>query len=180
MLEDMNVDAKMVIRIYMDGNSWCVLSGDDLEDGVAGFGDTVAEAIKDFSNNMEEYIGTYNLDNRHEIVRRRRLREEVDTLYRSLNKHEEDYDIVDAMIRELRDDQIGIVRVINDTRRLIEDKEYDIRYGVVKSAMMTGLAAGKVDALDDVYSPSEGDDEFVHEFNHWYDIGWNIATENNA
>ena len=133
----MNVDAKMVIRIYMDGNSWCVLYGGDLEVGIAGFGDTILEAIKDFSKNMEEFINPVesqvdDLEKRHEIVRRRRLREEVDTLYWSLNKHEEDYDIVDGMIRELRDDQIGIVRVINDTRRLIEDKKYDIRYGGVR------------------------------------------------
>lgn len=33
------------IRVYLDGNVWCALIGDDLQSGTAGFGNTPAEAI---------------------------------------------------------------------------------------------------------------------------------------
>ena len=32
-------------QIYIDGNQWCALYGADLQDGVAGFGDSPAEAM---------------------------------------------------------------------------------------------------------------------------------------
>lgn len=35
-------------RVYIDGNKWCALFGDNLQDGVAGFGDSPAEAMADF------------------------------------------------------------------------------------------------------------------------------------
>lgn len=31
-----------------DGNQWCYLLGENLQDGIAGFGDTVGEAMYDF------------------------------------------------------------------------------------------------------------------------------------
>lgn len=34
-----------------DGNKWCALYGDDLATGVAGFGDTPDEAMRDFDQN---------------------------------------------------------------------------------------------------------------------------------
>lgn len=34
--------------ICIDGNQWCVLYGNNLQDGVAGFGDSVAEAMAAF------------------------------------------------------------------------------------------------------------------------------------
>lgn len=34
--------------ISMDGNKWCALYGDNLQDGVAGFGDSPAQAMADF------------------------------------------------------------------------------------------------------------------------------------
>jgi hypothetical protein len=34
--------------LYPDGTKWCALFGDDLMSGVAGFGDTPAEAMADF------------------------------------------------------------------------------------------------------------------------------------
>jgi hypothetical protein len=37
--------------IYKDGNQWCALYGINLEDGVAGFGDSVALAMNDFDRN---------------------------------------------------------------------------------------------------------------------------------
>lgn len=35
-------------KIYIDGNRWCALYGDNLQDGVAGFGDTPAKAAQQF------------------------------------------------------------------------------------------------------------------------------------
>ena len=35
-------------RIMIDGNQWCALYGDNLQDGVAGFGKSPAEAMREF------------------------------------------------------------------------------------------------------------------------------------
>lgn len=35
-------------RLSIDGNQWCALYGDNLQDGVAGFGDSPAMAMRDF------------------------------------------------------------------------------------------------------------------------------------
>lgn len=40
--------------IYPDGNSWCALYGEDLQCGVAGFGETPALACADFNKNWNE------------------------------------------------------------------------------------------------------------------------------
>lgn len=37
--------------IYPDGNQWCALYGEDLQNGVAGFGDTPELACSDFDKN---------------------------------------------------------------------------------------------------------------------------------
>jgi hypothetical protein len=36
-------------RVFQDGSQFCVLHGDDLQSGIAGFGDTVYKAICDFN-----------------------------------------------------------------------------------------------------------------------------------
>lgn len=38
----------MKTSISLDGNKWCVLYGDNLQDGVAGFGDSPEEASREF------------------------------------------------------------------------------------------------------------------------------------
>jgi hypothetical protein len=38
-------------RLSIDGNQWCALYGDNLQDGVAGFGDSPADAMWDFDRN---------------------------------------------------------------------------------------------------------------------------------
>lgn len=35
-------------KVFIDGNQWCALYGDNLQDGVAGFGDSPAKAMWDF------------------------------------------------------------------------------------------------------------------------------------
>ena len=43
---------------FRDGNQWCVLLGSNIQDGVAGFGDTPAKAIADFERQMHTPIAT--------------------------------------------------------------------------------------------------------------------------
>lgn len=38
-------------RLSIDGNQWCALYGENLQDGVAGFGDSPANAMWDFDRN---------------------------------------------------------------------------------------------------------------------------------
>ena len=38
-------------RLYIDGDKWCALYGDNLQDGCAGFGDTPEGAMADFDHN---------------------------------------------------------------------------------------------------------------------------------
>lgn len=37
-------------RLFIDGNQWCALYGDNIQEGIAGFGDTPADALVDFNN----------------------------------------------------------------------------------------------------------------------------------
>lgn len=39
------------LQISIDGNKWCVLYGENLQDGVAGFGDSPGLAMWDFDKN---------------------------------------------------------------------------------------------------------------------------------
>jgi len=38
-------------KLTIDGNQWCALYGNNLHDGVAGFGDSPAKAMADFDRN---------------------------------------------------------------------------------------------------------------------------------
>ena len=42
--------------LSIDGNKWCALYGDNLQDGVAGFGDSPAEAMWDFDINWSKKL----------------------------------------------------------------------------------------------------------------------------
>lgn len=46
---EMNLIALLKPRIFIDGNQWCVLYGENLQDGVCGFGDTPRLAVYDFN-----------------------------------------------------------------------------------------------------------------------------------
>lgn len=41
-------------RLFVDGDQWCALFGDDLQNGVAGFGDSPDYAYRDFDKNWRE------------------------------------------------------------------------------------------------------------------------------
>lgn len=47
--EEMNMVALLRPRVFIDGDKWCVLYGDDLMNGVAGFGDSPIHAVYDFT-----------------------------------------------------------------------------------------------------------------------------------
>jgi len=49
------------IQLFMDGDKWCALVGRDLQEGIAGFGDTPVEAIEDLC--LEFRLAPYNLKN---------------------------------------------------------------------------------------------------------------------
>lgn len=44
--------------ISIDGNKWCALYGTDLQDGVAGFGDSPYEAMCDFNKQWYAKLAT--------------------------------------------------------------------------------------------------------------------------
>ncbi|NKF57516.1 hypothetical protein GO299_04707 [Ralstonia solanacearum] len=56
-LEQMGAEQRMRPAVLyrpglcIDGNQWCALYGEDLQSGVAGFGDSPAEAMADFDAN---------------------------------------------------------------------------------------------------------------------------------
>ncbi|MBR0946681.1 hypothetical protein, partial [Bradyrhizobium liaoningense] len=47
------VDPSVLYRpkLSVDGNQWCALYGENLQDGIAGFGDSVELAMRDFNKN---------------------------------------------------------------------------------------------------------------------------------
>ena len=51
-------DASVLYRpsLSIDGDKWCALYGDDLQSGVAGFGDSPAQSMADFNVNWYRKI----------------------------------------------------------------------------------------------------------------------------
>jgi hypothetical protein len=45
-------NAEYQILVGKDGNSWCALMGSNLQEGVAGFGSTVKDALLDLANKL--------------------------------------------------------------------------------------------------------------------------------
>ncbi|MDQ7798513.1 MAG: hypothetical protein RDU76_06180 [Candidatus Edwardsbacteria bacterium] len=43
-------------KIYIDGDMWCVLYGENLQDGIAGFGKTPFYAISDFNTALNKPV----------------------------------------------------------------------------------------------------------------------------
>ena len=42
-------------KLSIDGDQWCALYGDNLQDGIAGFGDTADKAMLDFDKNFNTF-----------------------------------------------------------------------------------------------------------------------------
>ncbi len=49
-------------RVYIDGNRWCALYGENLQDGVAGFGDSPALALEDFDRQWTTRLSKHTKD----------------------------------------------------------------------------------------------------------------------
>lgn len=47
--EEMNLVALLRPRIFIDGDRWCVLYGENLVDGISGFGESPILAVYDFN-----------------------------------------------------------------------------------------------------------------------------------
>lgn len=45
------------LKVSQDGDSICVLCGENLSEGIAGFGNTVADALRDFADAWERENG---------------------------------------------------------------------------------------------------------------------------
>ena len=45
----------VVIKIWLDGNQWGALVGDNITTGIAGFGYSVNEAMVELTKEMERY-----------------------------------------------------------------------------------------------------------------------------
>jgi hypothetical protein len=43
-----------IVKIFKDGESFCALIGNDVMEGVTGFGDTVAEALEELASVVDE------------------------------------------------------------------------------------------------------------------------------
>ena len=41
-------DATIYCELYKDGTQWCVLAGDNIQEGIAGFGYTPGQAVSAF------------------------------------------------------------------------------------------------------------------------------------
>ena len=55
--EEMNLVSILRPRVFMDGDRWCVLYGEDLMNGIAGFGETPMLAVYDFNKAWHKKIG---------------------------------------------------------------------------------------------------------------------------
>lgn len=51
-------------KLSIDGNQWCALYGDNLQDGIAGFGDTPADAMRRFDTEFMFRKATTGTDDR--------------------------------------------------------------------------------------------------------------------
>lgn len=54
MLFSIDLVAKLGLTPYKDGDTWCVLWGENIQKGVCGFGETPIKAIFDFQQNLFE------------------------------------------------------------------------------------------------------------------------------
>lgn len=45
-------------RFFIDGDKWCCLYGENIQDGVAGFGDSPQDAVIDWNNEFKKKLPT--------------------------------------------------------------------------------------------------------------------------
>lgn len=59
--QEVNLFAALKPTLKRDGNRWCVLLGENLQEGVAGFGDSPHHAVMDFNENWYKSVKTKEL-----------------------------------------------------------------------------------------------------------------------
>jgi len=42
------------VVLHEDGNAWCALIGEDLQSGIAGYGDTPGDALRELAENFDK------------------------------------------------------------------------------------------------------------------------------
>ena len=47
--------ARAGLKPYKDGNQWCILAGDNIQEGVCGFGDTIEDALYEFLKEVLDF-----------------------------------------------------------------------------------------------------------------------------
>jgi len=55
---DLYSDNRLVM-IYKDGDAWCALIGENIQEGHAGFGNTVEDALIDLANGLKANCSDY-------------------------------------------------------------------------------------------------------------------------
>ena len=58
--QEYNLFSMLKPKVSIDGNQYCVLYGDDLQEGISGFGDTIYLAILDFNKQFNAKITSLN------------------------------------------------------------------------------------------------------------------------
>lgn len=54
LIESRDAHKIFVPKVYLDGNMWCALYGENLQEGIAGFGDTPMKAIMAYDREWME------------------------------------------------------------------------------------------------------------------------------
>ena len=53
--DPMNEEYSVTVKIFLDGNQWGALLGENITVGVAGFGDSANEAMAELVRQMDQY-----------------------------------------------------------------------------------------------------------------------------
>lgn len=51
--EEVNLFVTLKPKFYIDGNQWCVLLGENIQEGICGFGGSLKKAIWEFSKAVD-------------------------------------------------------------------------------------------------------------------------------
>jgi hypothetical protein len=65
--QEFNLFAQLKPTLARDGNQWCVLYGENLQVGIAGFGDSPHQAIMDFNSQWYQSLENQPICESHEI-----------------------------------------------------------------------------------------------------------------
>lgn len=48
-----NASAKETVQLFLDGDAWCALIGENIQEGACGFGKTQGDALRELSDALE-------------------------------------------------------------------------------------------------------------------------------